>query len=277
MKTLKISASVIENEILPHLSLAKRGYICSVELTQVIIAIFYKLKTGVQWRLLPVKQFIEKAYTWSGVYHHFRKWNIDGSLERLWETLLSKYKGRVDFSNGQLDGSHTPAKRGGEQVAYQGRKKSKTTNMLFISDSKGNMLSCSDPIAGNHNDLYKIEKHFEDMLKTLDKAGIATEGLFLNADAGFDSEGMRKICQARGIILNVAENKRNRNTESNSDHIFDEELYENRYVIERSNAWLDAFKTLLVRYETKAKHWKGWHYLAFCMNLLRNVNKNQKV
>jgi transposase len=139
------------------------------------------------------------------------------------------------------------------------------------------VLTCSDPIAGNHNDLYEIEKNFEEMLKVLDNAGIPTEGLFLNADAGFDSEGMRKICRERGIILNIATNKRNRRSEPDSDHIFDEELYKNRYVIERSNAWLDAFKTLLVRYETKARHWKGWHFLAFCVNMLRNVYKNQKV
>jgi transposase len=37
-----------------------------VELPQVVIAIFYKLKTGVQWRFLPVKQFIEKSLRGKG-------------------------------------------------------------------------------------------------------------------------------------------------------------------------------------------------------------------
>jgi hypothetical protein len=40
-------------------------------------------------------------------------------------------------------GRQPPAWRGGEQVAYQGRKKRKTTNMLFLTDSQGIPLACS--------------------------------------------------------------------------------------------------------------------------------------
>ena len=47
--------------------------------------------------------------------------------------FLKKHKPILDLSSIQLDGTHTPAKRGGESVAYQGRKKSKTTNRLLIT------------------------------------------------------------------------------------------------------------------------------------------------
>ena len=63
----------------------------------------------------------------------------------------------LDMSSVQLDGSHTPVKRGGIAVAYQGRKKAKTTNMLFLTDQQGIPLACSQPVAGNHNDLFEIE------------------------------------------------------------------------------------------------------------------------
>ena len=43
----------------------------------------------------------------------------------------------MDLSSIQFDGTHTPAKRGGESVAYQGRKKNETTNTLIITDSQG--------------------------------------------------------------------------------------------------------------------------------------------
>lgn len=43
-----------KNEILPHLSVAKRGYICQSRLSEVIPCILYKLKTGYQWYMLPV-------------------------------------------------------------------------------------------------------------------------------------------------------------------------------------------------------------------------------
>jgi hypothetical protein len=39
----------IKIEILPHLSVAKRGYICHSSLPEVVRCILYKLKTGCQW------------------------------------------------------------------------------------------------------------------------------------------------------------------------------------------------------------------------------------
>jgi hypothetical protein len=60
------------------------------------------------------------------------------------------------MSSVQLEGTYTAAKRGDEAVAYQGRKKCKTSNMLILSDSKGIPIDCSDPISGNHNDAFNL-------------------------------------------------------------------------------------------------------------------------
>ncbi|MDD3080000.1 MAG: hypothetical protein PHH37_12990 [Paludibacter sp.] len=60
------------------------------------------------------------------------------------------------MSSANLDGSHATILRGGEQVAYQGRKKRKTTNSLYLSDIQGLPLALLNPIAGNHNGLYTI-------------------------------------------------------------------------------------------------------------------------
>lgn len=84
------------------------------------------------------------------------KMSKDGSWERMWYSLLAQYKSLLDMSSVQLDGTHTPAKRGGEGVGYQGRKKSKTTNMLILTDNQGIPLVCSDPVAGNQHDSYKL-------------------------------------------------------------------------------------------------------------------------
>lgn len=46
-----------KNEILPHLSVAKRGYIGQSRLSEVFPCILYKLKTGCQWYILPVSSF----------------------------------------------------------------------------------------------------------------------------------------------------------------------------------------------------------------------------
>ncbi|MHB8403791.1 MAG: transposase [Bacteroidia bacterium] len=96
-----------------------------------IQAILHRLKTGCQWRELPMKEFFRVRYKWQSVYYHHQKWCKDGSWELMWAEILKKYKYKLDLSSVQLDGTHTPAKRGGGAVAYQGRKKCKTSKCSF--------------------------------------------------------------------------------------------------------------------------------------------------
>ena len=231
-------------------------------------AILYRLKTGCQWRQLPLKQFFRVKYRWQSVYYHFQKWCKDGSFEKVWQLLLNNYRHLLDLSSIQLDGTHTPTKRGGEAVAYQGRKKSKTSNMLILTDNQGMPLACSDPIAGNHNDAFELVPVFGKMLDKLQLSMIPVDGLFLNADAGFDTEDFRTYCFQKEIIGNIDQNKRNG---SGYDHLFDDLLYKYRFVVERTNAWLDAFKSILIRFETNSKHWKALNLLAFTVILLRKL------
>ena len=101
-------------------------------------------------------KFFRIKYRWQSVCHHHQKWCKDGSREGVGQYVLNKYKHLLDMSSIQLAGRgpQTPDKRGGQAVAYQGRKKSKTRNMLILTDSGGIPLACSDPIEGNHNDAF---------------------------------------------------------------------------------------------------------------------------
>lgn len=239
-----------------------------VQAYQVVQTILYRLKTGCQWRELPMKQFFMCRYSWKSVYYHYQKWCKNGSWQRIWNVLLNKYKHLLDMSSIQLDGTHTPTKRGGEAVAYQGRKKSNTSNMLILTDNQGIPLSCSEPMPGNHHDAYQLSASFNTMLSNIQSSGITTDGLFLNADAGFDTEDFRNCCFQNDIIGNIDQNHRNG---SDNDYLFDELLYKCRFVIERTNAWLDGFKAILVRFETNKVHWKALNILAFCVILLRKL------
>ena len=215
-----------------------------------------------------MKQFFRTQYKWQSVYYHFQKWCKDGSWETMWQAVLQKHKSILDLSSIQLDGTHTPTKRGGQAVDYQGRKKCKTSNMLILTDSRGTPIACSEPVAGNHNDAYNLESTVEQMLTNIRSSNISTEGLFLNADAGFDTIDFREFCIANDIIGNIDVNKRNG---GEKDYLFDDLLYKCRFVVERTNAWLDAFKAILVRFETKKTHWKSLNILAFAVILLRQL------
>ncbi|MDD3321231.1 MAG: hypothetical protein PHS59_07295 [Paludibacter sp.] len=70
------------------------------------------------------------------------------------------------------------------------------------------------------------------------------------------------------IIDNIDNNNR---YGKNDASLIDELLYKNRFVIERTNAWLYAFKAILVRFETKKSHWKALNIIAFCIILLRQL------
>ena len=70
-----LSKDKIEHYILPNLSVGLRGKECETGLLlEIVSAILYRLKTGCQWRQLPVKQFFSnKILTWQGVYYHFNE------------------------------------------------------------------------------------------------------------------------------------------------------------------------------------------------------------
>jgi len=271
---VKLTKKIITQNLLPHLSQTNLGRVTKIPLWRYIKGIIIKLKTGTQWRELCILQFSSRVLTsWQSVFYHFNKWSKDGSWKRLWTALLRLNKSFLDMSSIQLDGSHTPAKRGGEAVAYQGRKKCKTTNALFLTDKQGLPLAMSKPMSGNHNDLFEIEKNVRKMEADLAQAQINSNGLFLNADAGFDAKTLRDLCEELEIIANIDLNKRNsKNTDF--EYTVDEELYKERFSVERTNAWIDAFKTLLVRFETTLRNWESFHYLAFSLILIRHV-KNQ--
>ena len=110
----------------------------------------------------------------------------------------------------------------------------------------------------------------EKMLDEIKKSNIRTDGLFLNADAGFDAESLRSYFTANEIFTNIDFNKRNGNI-SDREEILDRELYKRRFVIERMNAWIDGFKSLLVRYEKKESHWRNLHLIPFCSILIRKL------
>ena len=103
-----LSKHTIEEYILPNLSIGLRGKECEIPfLTEIVSAILYRLKTGCQWRQLPVKQFFSNnILTWQGVYYHFNEWVKDGSWTKVWINILASNHQHLDLSCMQLDGSH---------------------------------------------------------------------------------------------------------------------------------------------------------------------------
>lgn len=274
----KLSKKLLNKEIVPLLSIGKRGPKCKCGLWRIMRAILRKLKSGCQWRELPVRELFGRfKTTWGTVYYWFNKWSRDGSFAKAWARILALHRAMLDMSSVQLDGSHTAAKSGGQQVGYQGRKKCRATNMVFLTDKRGIPLACGAPMAGNHHDLYGIEKSMQEIVATCNAAGLSVDGLFMNADAGFDARALVEMCFGLGIIANIDRNPKNADSLYEGHYVFDEQLYKERFVVERTNAWLDSYKTLLVRFEKKTDTWLAFHYCAFMMILLKKAYRDQKL
>ena len=123
----KSNRKAIDEHIWPNITVAIRGFECQIPLCKVFNYILFRLHTGCQWHRIPIEDDPDdprkKEISWHGVYYHFRKWSRDGSLERVWQSSIMTISAALNLSELNLDGSHVIAKKGGESVAYQGRKK----------------------------------------------------------------------------------------------------------------------------------------------------------
>ena len=64
----------------------------SVDMREIINAIFYVLRGGVPWRMLP-----HDLPPWKTVYHYFRAWRMEG----VWEDMNEALRERVRVTHGR--------------------------------------------------------------------------------------------------------------------------------------------------------------------------------
>ena len=64
---------------------------------QIVNAIFYQLKNGCQWRDLP-----SDFPNWQTVYSQFRRWQLDGTWEKVLAALVLVEREKVKKTNFQV-------------------------------------------------------------------------------------------------------------------------------------------------------------------------------
>jgi hypothetical protein len=117
-----------------------------------------------------------------------------------------------------------------------------------------------------------VTKTLKKLFSDMKRCGLDYKGALFNADKGFDTQAARKMLWNHGVIPNIAENKRNRKSvKRGRKRHFNRDAHTNRFAIERTFAWIDKFRTLLIRFERKDAYWLGFHLLAFTLINLRNV------
>ena len=90
---------------------------------------------------------------------------------------------------------------------------------------------------------------------------------YINLDGGFDSKSNGKVIFNAGMIPNIKESPRNRKTTKRGrKRLFNQAIHTLRERVERTFAWEDKLKQLLLRFEhQQRRHYSmKLHDLASC-------------
>jgi hypothetical protein len=102
------------------------------------------------------------------------------------------------------------------------------------------------------------------------EVGIDLRGAYLNLDGGFDSRANRKCIFTAGLIPNIPENPRNRQRPKRGrKRLFNAAIHALRLCVERTFAWEDKFKRLLLRFEHIQQRHYGMKVMAYTLINLR--------
>src|ERR1700719_912193 len=101
--------------------------------------------------------------------------------------------------------------------------------------------------------------------------GMKIDGSYLNLDGGFESKRNRKAVFNAGLVPTIKENPRNRKTPKRGrKRLFNAAIHSLRLCVERTFAWEDKFKRLLLRFEFKQQRHYGMKLMAYTLINLRH-------
>src|SRR5215216_935822 len=139
-------------------------------LREVLNAIFYIVRSGCAWRLLP-----HDFPPWKTIHHYFRTWRIDGTWEKVHAALRKRLRVRMDRD------PEPSAGVGGEERGYDGGKKVKGRKRHLLVDTQGLLLK-----AKVHSAKVMDYEGIKTLLRGADRAFPRLRHLWL--DAGYRGE-----------------------------------------------------------------------------------------
>jgi hypothetical protein len=139
-----------------------------------------------------------------------------------------------------------------------------------MTDNHGYMLSAFPVAPVNETDMVLLPEGLNALKKVAKMVGLDLGGAYLNLDSGFDSTYNRKMIFNAGMIPNIKENPRNRKrTKRGRKRFFNAAIHALRTRVDRTFAWEDKFKRLLLRFEHLQQRYVGMKLMAYTLINMR--------
>lgn len=240
--------------ILPKYRKSRKGGRPRTDLRKVADAIFYRLRTGCQWKAIP-----PSLCPGSTAHGYFKQWVAKGIFEKLWKLALEQYDELIglDWSWQSVDGAMTKAPLGGEKTGKNPTDRGKLgVKRSVMTDAAGIPVGLAVEGANVH-DIRLLQRTIEDCFHRLgfDKADAKKEHLCL--DKGYDSAAVRDLVTT---VFGYTSHIRSRGEEQSEKK---RSRYKpRRWVVERTHGWLNKFRAIQIRWEKKVEHHIAQLHLA---------------
>ena len=122
--------------------------------------------------------------------------------------------------------------------------------------------------AVNHHDNVLFPESLDKLLDTANLLGLDLWQSYLTLDSAFDSKDNKATIEWYHLIPVIKPNPRGIKDQAKLEELnqdFNETIYEERYKLERTFAWQDTYRKLVIRYERLQCTHLGFKYLAYSM------------